>query len=506
MNINSMLLTDGYKVGHPFMMPKGSEMVYSNWTPRKSRKPGINKVVYFGMQYIIQQYFVRHFEENFFKRDKYDVINEYQKIMDDYLGEGSVTTHHIEALHDLGYLPIEVRAIPEGSYVPIRTPMMTIHNTHKDFYWLTNYLETLVSNLLWMPCTSATIAKAYREVLDFWAEFTGSDPGFVPYQGHDFSFRGMPGIEAGALSGAGHLLSFYGTDTVPAISFLRDFYSGRISQPIGASVPATEHSVMCMHGKDGEFELFKELIFERFPTGVISIVSDTWNLWQVFDYLERLKDDILARDGKVVIRPDSSWTTPADIVCGITNHPKLMELPEGYRQRAIKGVVENLYDIFGGTINEKGYKVLDSHVGCIYGDAITLEGCQDICARLASKGLASSAMVFGIGSFTYQYNTRDTFGFAMKATAGKVDGEYIEIFKDPITDTGEKTSAKGFLRVSKGRDGALRHEDGVTFEESQFGELRTVFKDGVVYNQQTLREIREKLAEDTILQKRLVLT
>lgn len=499
-------LTDGYKVDHRRQYPKGTELVYSNWTPRKSRKPGINKVVFFGLQYFIKAYLIDQFNKQFFSKPIEEVVEKYKRRIENYLGKGTITYQHIRDLHALGYLPIEIRALPEGSYVPIRTPMMTICSTIKEFFWVTNFLETLLSNVLWMPCTSATLAKSIREVLNFWADETGGSKEFVPFQGHDFSFRGMPGIEAAMMSGAGHLLSFVGTDTIPAIDFLEEYYNADSDKEIvGVSVPATEHSVMCMHGNANELETFRELITETYPTGIVSIVSDTWNLWNVFDYLIELKDEIMARDGKVVIRPDSSWTNPADIICGLHSHPKLKDLRPIHRTRAIKGVVQNLYEIFGGTQNEKGYIELDPHIGCIYGDAITLTGADEISARLASKGFASTNMVFGIGSFTFQYNTRDTFGFAMKATYGEVNGEPRNIYKDPVTDSGEKKSATGLLRVFKKENGDIGFEDQVSWADVDDSLLEPVYLNGELLRDQSLAEIRSNLNEVQILEKRLVL-
>ena len=370
--------------------------------------------------------------------------------------------------------------------------MLTITNTHPDFGWLVNYLETLISCMLWQPITSATIAYEYKKILNKYAlETTGNTEG-VQWQGHDFSMRGMSSVESAILSGMGHLTSFTGTDTIPAIYQLEQSYKAQ--GLIGASVPATEHSVMCMGTKESEIETFRRLI-KLYPTGILSVVSDTWNLWDVCTkFLPELKEEILARDGKLVIRPDSG--DPVDIICGESmasiirrKNPKNKVKPEDFPE--YKGVIELLWDIFGGTINEQGYKVLDPHIGAIYGDSITLDRATQICERLKAKGFASTNIVLGIGSFTYQYNTRDTFGFAMKATYGEVNNEAREIFKDPITDDGTKKSKKGLLRV-------VQHEqleviDQQTWEGEQASLLTTVFKDGKLVKETSLDEIRAKL-------------
>jgi len=486
--MNAIHLTDGYKVDHRNQYPQRTTLVYSNWTPRKSRIEGIDKVVFFGLQYFIKKYLQEEFKQGFFALPKEVVIAKYRRRINSYLGEEAITYEHVEALHDLGYLPIEIKALPEGTLVPMRTAMFTMKNTLPDFFWITNFLETLFSCILWMPCTSATLALEYRKILDNYAETTGGDTNFIPFQAHDFSFRGMAGMEAAMMSGAGHLLSFAGTDSIPAIDFLEEYYGADSDKElIGASVPATEHSVMCMGTQADEIQTFRRLIEEIYPNGVVSIVSDTWDFWQVItEFLPDLKPEILNRNGKVVIRPDSG--DPVKIICG--DPDAAFDSPE------FKGAIECLWETFGGTISEKGYKILDEHIGLIYGDSITLERCERICQRLENKGFASTNVVFGIGSYTYQYVTRDTFGFAMKATYGEVNGEGRAIFKNPKTDDGTKKSAKGLLRIDR-IDGELVMQDEVTPELEKEGLLETVFLNGALVKEVRLEEIRERLKNET---------
>jgi len=481
--MNPLLLTDGYKTDHRRQYPNGTTLVYSNWTPRKSRINGVNEVVFFGLQYFLKKYILQDFDTYFFKRPKDEVVKQYARRINNYLGENQVGTAHIEALHDLGYIPMVFKALPEGVTVPMKVPMFTMYNTLPEFFWLTNYFETLLSAVVWMPCNSATIAKQYRKVLDKYAAETSSVPEFVNWQGHDFSMRGMAGIEAAVTSSAGHLLSFTGTDTIPAIDFMEEYYNANSdTELIGGSVPATEHSVMCMGTTDGEFETFRRLICDVYPKGIVSIVSDTWDLWKVLiEYLPALKNEISGRDGKVVIRPDSG--DPVAIICG---NPDGKTIPEQ------KGVIELLWDAFGGTVNNKGFKELIPQIGAIYGDSITVERAGLICEKLKAKGFASTNVVLGIGSFTYQYNTRDTFGFAMKATYGEVNGEGREIFKDPITDDGTKKSAKGLMKIIL-EEGAYKLIDGVSWQEEQTGELKEVFRDGKLLIDHSLAEIRSRI-------------
>jgi nicotinamide phosphoribosyltransferase len=485
MKTNPFLLTDYYKVGHVFQYPANTTLVYSNLTPRKSRFDDIDEMVFFGLQYFIKEYLIDYFNNNFFRQPKQKVLNDYKRRIITSLGAHLPTYEHLEKLHDVGYLPIEIKALPEGSKVPMRVPCLTIVNTLPEFYWLTNFLETILSSVIWQPCTSATIAYQYRKLLNRYAAETGVPVEFVQWQGHDFSFRGMSSLESAVISGMGHLLSFTGTDTIPAIDALEQYYQADAEKElIGGSVAATEHSVMCSGSKDGELETFRRLITEVYPDGIVSIVSDTWDLWKVCtEYLSSLKEIVLQRNGKVVIRPDSG--DPVKIICGD---------PEGKTQMERKGVVELLWDVFGGTVTDKGYKLLDSHIGAIYGDSINLQRAQAICEGLKQKGFASQ-VVFGIGSFTYQYNTRDSFGMAMKATYVEVNGEGREIFKNPVTDDGTKQSATGLLQVKK-ENGKYVLVDKVTKEAEQQSELKTIYKNGKLVREYSLSEIRKLLSDE----------
>lgn len=494
-NMNPLLLTDGYKTGHHQQYPKGTTLVYSNFTPRSNRHApkGCDQVVSFGQQMVMKQLH-EAFQKDFFSRPKDEVCGEMKRELSLYLNT-DYDVSHFESLHDLGYLPIHVKALPEGSLVPIKVPVLTIYNTHPDFYWVTNYLETILSNLLWKPMTSATIAHQYRKVLTKWMEKTDAERAwFIDWQGHDFSMRGMDSIDAVQSSGLGHLTSFSGSDSLPTIHAARKYYGE--NEFVCGSVNATEHSVMCAGTKDDEIGTFRHLM-KTYPTGILSIVSDTWDLWKVCtEHVTTLKEEILARDGKVVIRPDSG--DPVDILCGTENYIKSKFSYDEVKDVSVehpkqKGVIELLWDVFGGTINEQGYKVLDPHIGAIYGDSITIDRADEICARLEAKGFASTNVVLGIGSFTYQYNTRDTFGFAMKATYVEVNGHGREIFKDPITDDGTKKSATGLLRVETDTEGNYKLFDKVSWAFEKSGNLQTIYHDGKFENPTTLTQIRAAL-------------
>lgn len=565
-----MLITDWYKVGHPNQYHPNICTVYSNGTARKSRIKGIDKVVLFGIQGFIKEFLIDHFTQNFFSRPEEEVIAEYSRRVRNSLGSDLEPLKnkfykdnypgdpygHIRHLHRLGYLPITIKSLPEGARVPIRVPFFTVVNDrkkHPEFFWLTNFIETIMSASTWQSITSATLAREYRELFNKAAIDTVGDDSFVPFQGHDFSFRGMSSLQTACYSGAAHLLSFVGTDTIPAIDYLELYYNANSDKEmIGVSVAATEHAVMCSNTGfyvwdkaegdwsrigDCEFEVYKFLITELYPKGIVSIVSDTWDLWRVIlDYTKRLKNEILSREGKVVFRPDSG--DPVDIICGhefveveSLDDFSLLNIEKSYvkcdgkyyhiepydngfttkfntteiAEPVIKGVVELLWDIFGGTITPKGFKLLDSHVGTIYGDSISIERANNMNARLKNKGFASINWVAGIGSYTYQYNTRDTFGMAVKATyceALSTDGSKfyeIPIFKDPITDDGTKKSARGLLRVDEVtlENGETTYilTDNVSWEEEAGGAMEVIFKDGVLVKETSLQEIRSRLAK-----------
>lgn len=483
MKVLPVLLKDGYKVGHKFQYPADTQYVYSNWTPRKSRVEGVKGAILFGVQYFVREYLQRQFEENFFEQPKDTVLRAYKRRIDNYLGPTNID--HIANLHDFGRLPLLVKALPEGTRVPFRVPALTVVNTHPEFFWLTNMLETLMSNILWLPCTSATTAYRYRREFEKWARRTGASLNDVPFQGHDFSMRGLPGIEAACLSGAAHLLSFVGTDTIPAIDFLEEYYLANVeTEMVGVSVPATEHSVMSMGSRAGEQDTIRRLAQDVYPSGFVSIVCDTWDFWQVLtEFLPALRDVIMARDGRVVIRPDSG--DPVKIICGD---------PDSAIPHVHAGAIETLWNVFGGTTNDRGYRQLDPHIGLIYGDSITPERQTQILEGLARKGFASTNVVLGIGSFTYQHVTRDTYGFAMKATHGVTTSEgATDLYKDPATDDGTKKSATGLLRVDGGFNDVLTVTERCTPEQERGGLLRPVFLNGEAFNIDTLANIRGRI-------------
>ena len=515
---------DVYKEFHSRAYHPDVSEVYANFTSRSGKLSNVennDKVAFVGLQYFIKSYLQEEWAA-FFSASKAEAVANHKRVLSAMLGY-SVDVSYLEDLHDLGYLPLKIKALPEGTLVPYLVPPMTVVNTKEGFQWLTNMIETVLSCENWPIQTSATTSVAYFKVFKEFAQKTGLPMDAVPFQGHDFSFRGMFGKQAAAMSGFGHLASgLVGTDTIPAVLFAEKYYGANVdNELVGCSVDATEHSVTCSWIMEGEIEFFQYLMREQSPTGILSVVSDTWDFWTlVTDYLPQLKDEIMARDGTLVIRPDSG--DPVTILTGYIKSPHgdykeeqrsqdgvikrarqngfeaiewggdIISTREGEEGRVlmpceVKGLIECLWDTFGGTTTDKGFKLLDDHIGAIYGDAITLTRQRQILQRLINKGFASK-VVLGIGSYSYQYVTRDTHGSAVKATSVVKGGERVAIFKDPKTDT-KKKSAKGLLKIDS-VDGELTLFDNVTEQEESEGLLETVFEDGKLVKETTLADIR----------------
>lgn len=556
---NPLGLTDGYKIGHQAMLAPGTEYLYGTWIPRslKHAPEGVDKILS-AEQQLAWMWLHDEFEEGFFKQPV-EVAKKFGRDMAKYLNL-PFNGKHFEDLHKLGYLPIKVKALPEGIETNPNIPHQTFVNTVKGFAWLTLYLETPVSGLSWKGSTNATIAMQYRRNATKWVMKTDSDNAwFIDYACHDFASRGLDPFTTIA-SGLAHAMSFIGSDTLIVIDAARYFYGIPEDDVCIASVNASEHSVTCTgifyyknmleNGtgqhlideyysydvkatsstkEEPDFMAIAEWANLRewlkiFPTGILSVVSDTFDLFRVIaEILPRLKDQIMAREGKLVIRPDSG--DPVDITCGLNTRQNVEFRTEGFgmhyletdyegnsisdwkmtKESEVKGVIELLWDIFGGTTSKEGYKVLDSHIGSIYGDSINLKRQIAIYERLASKKFASTNIVLGIGSYTYQLNTRDTFGFAAKGAWFQANGNSYDIYKDPATDDGTKKSLRGFCQVFNNRPDALPHElkyDGkdqlevntqCTNEQEDGGLLQVIYENGKFYNQVTLTTIRERI-------------
>ena len=488
MKINSMLLIDFYKAVHAEMLPKNITKSVSYGTLRMSRIKRWDKAVVFKIQAICKTYLIEHFNEYFFGRSLAEIEAEYTRILDNTMGKNTYKFDKIAALHKLGYLPIEVGALPEGTLVPMHVPYFYITNTHPDFAWLPQALESLISAEAWHSMIAATVGYTYRQIVNKYYDLTCDDN--IPRAGAlgAFDFRGEECLESAVAAGAGWCLSFNKTATVPTIPYLEKYYNCDCTkEDVAFGSPSTEHSVMCSnYAVDGDEEtLIRRLLTEIYPHTSFSCVLDSYDYDNIVDnILPKLKKEIMEHDGCLLVRGDSG-----DCVEVVTQ------------------TVFKLWEHFGGTINSKGYKVLNPHVKAIYGDSITVQRCEQIYEILMKNGFACSNVALGVGSFSFQCIeedgilkpfTRDTFSFCIKATYCEIDGKPYPIFKNP-KNGGFKKSQKGCCIVYRDEDGELVYEDGCTWDESwlwsdaKVNLLRPVFRDGKMLKEQSLVEIRQRL-------------
>ena len=480
---NPMLLIDYYKVVHAEMLPERMTKSVSYFTPRMSRIGRWDKVVMFGLQGFIKTYLIDYFNREFFERSFEEVVAEYQRVLDNTLGAGVYGIEKIKKLHRLGYLPIEIIALPEGTRVPMHIPMFGITNTHPDFAWLPQALESLISAESWHPMIAATVGYTYREIVNRYYGLTCDDGLEKAKALGAFDFRGEECTDSAIKAGAGWCLSFLNTATVPVVPWLEQLYCCDCTkEPVAFGSPSTEHAVMCSNfAVDGdEITFLRRLLTEIYPNTSVSVVLDSYDYWNVIEnILPQLKEEIMNHNGCMLMRGDSG-----DCVEVVTK------------------TVFKLWEEFGGTINSKGYKVLDPHVKAIYGDSITVQRCEQIYRILEENGFACSNVALGVGSFSFQCIeedgilkpfTRDTFSSCIKATYCEIAGKPYPIFKDP-KEGGFKKSQKGCCVVSE-ENGELRYRDELNWEEASSGGnlLQTVFKDGVLIKEQSLQEIRNRL-------------
>ena len=480
-----MLLIDFYKAVHAEMLPTKITKSVSYFTPRMSRVRMWNKVVMFGLQGFVKTYLIDYFNERFFERPIDEVISEYERIMDASLGKGVYGLQKIKDLHALGYLPIEIWALPEGTKVPMHVPMFCITNTHDDFAWLPQALESLISAEAWHPMLAATVGATYRDIVNKFYDETCDDSVSRNKALGSFDFRGEECTDSAIKAAAGWCLSFVNTATVPVIPYLEKLYNCDCTkESVAFGSPSTEHAVMCSnYAVDGdEVTLLKRLLTEIYPDTSFSAVLDSYDYWNVIDnVLPQIKPEIMMHNGCMLMRGDSG-----DCIEVVTK------------------TVFKLWDEFGGTINSKGYKVLDPHVKAIYGDSITIQRCERIYEILKDNGFAASNVALGVGSFSFQCVeedgilkpfTRDTFSSCIKATYCEIDHKPYPIFKNP-KEGGFKKSQKGCCLVYKNDNGELCYKDEYTWKEVSCNskqELKAIFRNSELLIDESLANIRNRL-------------
>ena len=469
-NDNILTLTDSYKPTHWPQYPAGTTKVYSYL---ESRGGKFNNTLLYGVQYFIKQYLSGKVVTD-------EKIKKAKKFWDAHLGPGLFNEkgwRHILDKHD-GRLPVRIKAVPEGTVVKTSNVLLTIENTDPEVPWLTNYLETLLLQV-WYPTTVATLSREIKKVfIDYLKKATDHDEegirGIVSFMLHDFGFRGVSSVESAGLGGSAHIINFRGSDTVAGILFAQDFYN--TEDMLAFSIPASEHSTITSWGEPFEVKAFENML-DKYPTGLVACVSDSFDIIRACrDYWGgTLKEKILSRDGRLVIRPDS-----------------------GDPVQTLKQVFHILWDRFGGHINSKGYKVLDPHVRVIQGDGVNYESIKDILDMMLSEGFSPENIAFGMGGALLQKVDRDTQKFAFKCSSIVINGEEIDVRKNPIEIDENGQRVQSFKKSKAGR---LKLVNGETIQNAtdEVGDqMIEVFLDGFVKNETTFEEVRER-AEVPIL-------
>ncbi len=436
---NICCLTDSYKVSHFKQYPPRTTSVYSYF---EARAGGVYpECVFFGLQYFIETYL----RGRVVTREK---IDEADELFAMHFGEkvfNRAGWEHILSKHD-GRLPVRIKAVPEGTVTPESNVLMTVENTDEECYWLTNYLETLLVQT-WYPSTVASQSRAMKKVIADALLETG-DPALLPYKLHDFGFRGVTCPEQAGLGGAAHLVNFRGTDNVPGLMLARRFYQEAMA---GNSIPAAEHSTITSWGESHEIDAYRNML-QQYPTGLVACVSDSYDIFRACSQYWGgiLKSEVLAREGTLVVRPDSG-NPPAVVV-------KVLDL---------------LGEQFGAHRNAKGFHVLHPKVRVIQGDGIDYAMLKKILDHMKSHGWSADNVAFGSGGGLLQKMNRDTQKFAFKCASVVVDGEERDVFKRPVTDGG-KTSKAGRLKLIRSR---LAYQT-VPSASAGIDILDTVFQDG----------------------------
>lgn len=545
---NPLLQTDVYKLSHMHLYPAGTEYVYETLTPRKnSFFPWSNKMTVFGYQLFVSR-LKDNFDKNFFQVPEDEMVAETINAVTDVLSEEYAykIIDQFIALHKLGYLPLKIQALPEGSLVPMQVPVLTIENTLPEFFWLPGYLETILLSETFVTSTVASMARQFHQVADLYADISADSKDFLPFQMHDFSQRGQHGNDAAVLSGVAHLTSFAGTDVIQAPAEIRKHFKTEPTELIGASVLATEHSVMesisasvdadiTTDSFNNQLESYRQLIANN-PSGILSIVSDTYDYWEVVNQvLPALKDEIMARDGKVVIRPDSDTElvelTNDSVVLTksgwqqfiTTQTMNIITLPTGRvitkdgladfkpgdhddeisdmdaTSELLLATLYSMADTFGYTVNSKGFKVIDSHIGLLHGEGVTLDNVQNVFEALLGSEFSSENIVLGVGAYVYSVLvSRDSFGQALKATSVTINGQEKAVFKNPKTASEKfKKSRRGRVQIIKNDHDEYEVHDGFDAKTIQTvpNELTTIFENGSL-QKTSFQEIRNRINEN----------
>lgn len=456
---NIMLLSDSYKASHWRQYPSDTEYIYSYFEPRIQGQ----QVVFHGLQYLLDEYC----SGQVVTKEGIDFAG---PIIDSHMGPGTFNYEgweYILAKHN-GRLPIKIFAVPEGTVVESNNVLMCMVNTDPACYWLTNFMETLLSQV-WYPTTVATNSRNTKKDIKQWLINTGCSTDGLGFKLHDFGFRGVSSVESAGIGGLAHLTSFLGTDTLQALVHAHDYYGQPAGEVAGYSIAASEHSTITSWGKDNELDAMKNML-EQYPTGLVACVSDSYDIFRACrDYWgDKLRYDVLKRDGTLVIRPDS-----------------------GDFMEVLPTISDILHDRFGGTKTSTGHKLLHPKVRLIQGDGISPDTPNKILKRLSHRGFAADNIAFGSGGGLLQKVNRDDFKFAIKCSAICRNGKWHDVWKEPITDSG-KNSKRGLLKLIRTAGVYVTvNQDRLPEHENQ---LQCVFENGYMFNTSTLQEIRNRCA------------
>ena len=468
MEPNILLLTDSYKPTHWKQLPKGVTILRSYL---ESRGGKFDNTLFYGLQYIIKEYLQG-------KVITLNKINRAKLFWDAHLGPGHFNMDgwlHILEKHN-GHLPVIIKAVPEGTVVPTGNVLLTIENTDPEVPWLTNYLESLLLQV-WYPITVGTLSREVKKVLvDYLVKTSDHDEtgirGIVSFMLHDFGFRGASSVESAGIGASAHLINFRGTDTVEGILLAQEYYN--TLDMLAFSIPASEHSTITSWSEPLEVKAFENML-DQFPTGLVACVSDSFDIIRACrdHWGTTLRDKILNRDGRLVIRPDS-----------------------GDPVQTLKQIFHILWDKFGGTINKKGFKVIDPHVRVIQGDGVNYDSIIEILDMMVEEGFAAENIAFGMGGALLQKVDRDTQKFAIKCSSIVINGEEVEVQKNPIEINEKGERVKSFKKSKAGRLKLVKN-NGV-FETIQHCQdfsgdiLVPIFENGHILKEWTFEEVRER--------------
>jgi nicotinamide phosphoribosyltransferase len=452
---NFILNTDSYKTSHYLQYPKNTQYISSYV---ESRGGEFKECLFFGLQMFIKEYLTQPITQENID----EAVEIYQAHGVPFNKEG---WQYILDKHQ-GFLPIKIESIAEGSIVPTKNVLVQVVNTDPNCAWLTCFVETALLRAIWYPTTVATVSYHCKKIIEkYLFETAGHNQG-IEFKLHDFGARGVSSLESAAIGGLAHLVNFQGTDTVAALMHGRKYYAESMA---GFSIPASEHSTMTSWGKHREADAYENMLNQYGGEGkTLAVVSDSYDIWHAIEKIwgGQLKDKVIQHGGTLVVRPDS-----------------------GDPVQVVSEVIEKLMSQFGYTYNKVGFKVLPDYIRVIQGDGVSLATIEKILIEMKMRKLSAENIAFGMGAELLQKVNRDTLKFAMKASAAQIEDQWIDVYKDPITDKGKKSKAGRLALVNqKGEYKTVKKSS----TKAQNNLLETVFLNGKLLKEITFKKIRQQ--------------